>query len=89
MILKDGYGIEELWDVLYVTKKLNTAIDLMYQLDDNVLATMEGAPDRSDYISMGEKMEKVRSWISETYFNYDFIAKQIEKELEREERNAE
>lgn len=89
MILNDTYGTEQLWHVMNVWKKLNEAIGLMYQLDGDEVATMEGSKESPDYVGMAEKLEKVRAWLSEMYFDHDFLARLAEKELEREERNAE
>lgn len=81
MILNDTYGPEELRHVLDMLKKLNTAILLMYQLDGDEIATMDKAKECPDYVGMAEKLEKVRMWLSEMYFDHDFIAEQIEREL--------
>lgn len=75
MIIK-GYYCIEAPDVLHKLKLLNSAIKALYILDG---VSFEGTPP--NFVEMAEKLEKVRMWLSEMYFDHDFIAEQIEREL--------
>lgn len=80
MIIKGCYCIEAP-DVLGKLKLLNTAINTLYILDG---VSFEGTPP--NFVEMAEKIENCRKELCDSYFDFDFIAEQIERELREAEK---
>lgn len=80
MIIKSYYCIEAP-DVLHKLKLLNLAINALYSLDG---VSFEGTPP--NFVEMAEKLENCRKELCDSYFDFDFIAEQIERELKEEEK---
>ena len=72
MIIK-GYYCIEAPDVLHKLKLLNEAINVLYR----------GTPP--NFVEMAEKLENCRKELCNSYFDFDFIAEQIERELKEAE----
>lgn len=80
MIIKSYYCIEAP-DVLHKLKLLNSAIKALYILDG---VSFEGTPP--NFVEMAEKLENCRKELCDSYFDYDFIIEQIERELKEAEK---
>lgn len=75
MIIKSYYCVEAP-NVLHNLKLLNAAINALYSLDG--VSFVENPPN---FVEMAEKLENCRKELCDSYFDFDFIAEQIEREL--------